>query len=484
MFKELIQAIHDNNVEVVNDFVRDHHDILTETDFDKLSPLHHACMLGKTEITRILLGEGGLVPNCQTVNGTTPLHFAARNGWKDCVQLLVEFKANLNTSDQRHWSPLHYACFAGHTEVVEMLVTNKANINMMTDEGYTPLHLSCYKGYIKIAELLISHEANVSLADKQGNTPLCLLPIISTDAAGDATSLSSNEPSSPQPSHQQQQKSSERRRNGESGGYDSVERSPKKRKASERSAHHPANKRVKEEYVEDERERKSKSEESGNGSVDEDLESNPDRSECFDLIMSQSSPPDVNKKIGNTNKALSGKWGWFLNDGNRNICKDILGKLRKKKDLYPDTFESPVTEEIAPGYFSRIKRPMDFKTLDDYLDNRKIYTLKEFVICGRQIWQNCFMYNRENGLYLVAKEYALIFENLVSKAAWGSASLTKENREKVLLSWNEFLQKMSPESLWAIANKSGLGDEQELDLAKNFDPIRVGFFQVPTRDLK
>lgn len=461
MFDKLIQAIHDDNADVINDYVRDNHDVLTQTDSDKLSPLHHACMLGKSEITRILLGEGGLVPNCQTVNGTTPLHFAARNGWKECVQLLIEFKATLNISDAHKWTPLHYACFAGHPEVVEMLVTNKANINMTTDEGYTPLHLCCYKGYVKIAEFLISHGANVSLTDKQGNTPLCLLPIES------ASAVESKAAPSPAPS---QQKSSERR------ATEGAEKSPRKRKSSEKSAaggSQPALKRVKEEEEEEEEDARRS-----------EWENDPNRAECFSLIISECNPADVSKKMNATNKVLSGKWNWFLSNENCEICLDIINKMRRRRELYPETFERPVTEDIAPNYFKFIKRPMDFMTLEDYLRKKKIFTLKEFVICGRQIWQNCFTYNVRNKIFDLGKEFALMFENYIARAAWGKVEATTDDINEVKYSWNGFLGDMSIKTLWEIANKSGLSDENELDIDKHLDKIRKGFFLVNTRDLK
>lgn len=459
MFDKLIQAIHNNNIDVVNEYVRDHTDILSQTDSDKLSPLHHACMIGNSEITRILLGDAALVPNCQTVNGTTPLHFAARNGQSECVKLLLQFRATVNICDSRKWSPLHYACFDGHFEVAKMLVENKANLNMTTDEGYTPLHLCCYKGYIKIAELLISHGANISLTDRQGNTPLCFLPIESENSAICCeTSENVNE------------------------------KSQKKRKGEKLTHQPPPPKRVKEEEEEKEEEKKEvKREDENNGVSERDvksesIESDPNRGEFFSLIMSSCCPPDVQDKMNSTNKILSNKFKWYLNNVNRDICKDIINKMRKKKELYPATFEKPVTEEIAPKYFDFIERPMDFETLSDYLAKQKIITLKEFVICGRQIWQNCFTYNVRTPLFDLGRNFALYFENSIAKAAWGQA--TEININDVMYSWNDFLGKFTNDTLVEIANKSGLGDEEELDITKNFDKIRKGFFLVNTRDLK
>ena len=45
----------------------------------------------------------------QTLKGVTPLMVAARGGHLDCVRLLLEFNADIETEDAEGWTALHYA---------------------------------------------------------------------------------------------------------------------------------------------------------------------------------------------------------------------------------------------------------------------------------------------------------------------------------------------------------------------------------------
>lgn len=57
--------------------------------------------------------------------------------------------------------------------------------------------------------------------------------------------------------------------------------------------------------------------------------------------------------------------------------KKLLEQIGNHKDSW--LFKEPVTEEIAPGYFSIIKNPMDLKTMAGKNKNRKYKSVKEFI---------------------------------------------------------------------------------------------------------
>ena len=104
--------------------------------------IHNASQLGKVKIVKQHLNAG------KDVN--------ARDGWKR--------------------TPLHYAAEEGHRPVVELLIKNGANVNLKDDEtdarGETPLHLAAAKGHVPVVELLIKNGANVNAKDADGGTPL------------------------------------------------------------------------------------------------------------------------------------------------------------------------------------------------------------------------------------------------------------------------------------------------------------------------
>ena len=63
--------------------------------------LHQAASGGKVEVLAYLLKRtGNAHVNCRANSGYTPLHLAASSGHKDCVRLLIEHGANINTVDE------------------------------------------------------------------------------------------------------------------------------------------------------------------------------------------------------------------------------------------------------------------------------------------------------------------------------------------------------------------------------------------------
>ena len=76
-----------------------------------------------------------------TSGGFAPLHFAARQGYMEVVQALVDGGADvnqLNPGDDS--SPMLVALINGHFDVAKYLLDNGADPNVMADNGVTPLY--------------------------------------------------------------------------------------------------------------------------------------------------------------------------------------------------------------------------------------------------------------------------------------------------------------------------------------------------------
>ena len=89
--------------------------------------------------------------------GLTLLHWAARRGWTDIVDLLItKYNCNVNSViDNYNWTPVYVASEFGHLNVVKSLYnTGKCDLFIKTKGGDTPLDTARQYGRHEIVEYL------------------------------------------------------------------------------------------------------------------------------------------------------------------------------------------------------------------------------------------------------------------------------------------------------------------------------------------
>ncbi|MCU0547580.1 MAG: ankyrin repeat domain-containing protein [Oscillatoriaceae cyanobacterium Prado104] len=177
-----------------------------------LTPLH---MAQSKAIAQILLAAGAKInikeDNAQYGKSTALLHNAAKIGFKELVQQLINNGANVVIRDSKQRTPLHYAATKevaallmldinardeyGNTplhravqdnrpEIVSFLIANGAELNVKNESentplhlsrsGNTPLHLAVQNNRPEIVSFLITNGAKVNVKNESGNTPLHL----------------------------------------------------------------------------------------------------------------------------------------------------------------------------------------------------------------------------------------------------------------------------------------------------------------------
>jgi hypothetical protein len=118
-------------------------------------------------------------------NGSTAEHWAAGGGHLECVSYLLNLRDIVNkvpNSTQSNVSeeipqaskklgrrrdgktPLHYAARNGHNEVIDLLLNryDAPSVDVCTGEGTTPLHMACYGGHpLTVKHLVQKHHANI-----------------------------------------------------------------------------------------------------------------------------------------------------------------------------------------------------------------------------------------------------------------------------------------------------------------------------------
>ena len=143
------------------------------------TPLHEAARLGRTDVMRMLLEEGGNqfsalgllleeegIPHSVDERGWRGrlLHSVDERGWSgpaDVVRMLLEARANPDAPNKFGLTPLHCAALGGHADVVRTLLEEGANPTATDALGRTPLRLAAWQDqfglpvrYAAVVELL------------------------------------------------------------------------------------------------------------------------------------------------------------------------------------------------------------------------------------------------------------------------------------------------------------------------------------------
>ncbi|RYP24493.1 hypothetical protein DL765_000513 [Monosporascus sp. GIB2] len=120
-----------------------------------------------------LLANGRRInPNCLDNGHRTPLSWAAENGCKTVVKLLLGARAEPDFPDKSGRTPLSWAAEHGCEIVVDLLKAG-ANPNSPDEHGKTPLAWASRRGQESVAaRLLATAGVDPNYQDKYGRTPL------------------------------------------------------------------------------------------------------------------------------------------------------------------------------------------------------------------------------------------------------------------------------------------------------------------------
>ncbi|PIO41247.1 hypothetical protein AB205_0164770 [Aquarana catesbeiana] len=111
-----------------------------------------------------------------------PLHYAAWQGKKEPMKLLLKSGSAVNIPSDEGQIPLHQAAQHGHYDVSEMLLQHQSNPCIMDISGKTPLDLACEFGRVGVVQLLLNSNMCAALlepkpgdsTDPNGTSPLHL----------------------------------------------------------------------------------------------------------------------------------------------------------------------------------------------------------------------------------------------------------------------------------------------------------------------
>ncbi len=115
------------------------------------------------------------VSTLSDTNGRVPLHYAARYGTEEIVEVVCKKSPDLNVRDNYNKTPLILAAEEGNLPVMKLLIKNGADPNLKDYEGYSVLHRAILGGQDEMVRWLLQHPTiNINARTNHGDTPLSL----------------------------------------------------------------------------------------------------------------------------------------------------------------------------------------------------------------------------------------------------------------------------------------------------------------------
>ncbi|XP_052869868.1 ankyrin repeat domain-containing protein 27-like [Anopheles cruzii] len=127
------------------------------TDAKNWTALHYAAANGHQNLLLLLL-HAGININSTSTDRHTSLHLACLNGHSGCVKALLYFSEHMriyvdvNAATEMGQTPLHYAARWGFLDIVETLLEYSANVEAVNKLGASPLK---YAHNVRIGRLLV-----------------------------------------------------------------------------------------------------------------------------------------------------------------------------------------------------------------------------------------------------------------------------------------------------------------------------------------
>ena len=130
----------------------------------------------KPKFCKILLAnQADKDPKNYAYNEETPLHIAAAKGFKEVVQVLLEFQVDKNMKNTNDKStPLHLAVRNGCFDVCKLLLEDNVDKDAKDKNEDTALHLAAKQGLMDICKELIQSGAEKFPRNKNGKSPFDL----------------------------------------------------------------------------------------------------------------------------------------------------------------------------------------------------------------------------------------------------------------------------------------------------------------------
>lgn len=141
-------------------------------DMDNYTPLIHATLKGSVDCIRVLLDDGGVAVQPESVSADLfPLSLASRTGHLDVVLLLLERGAQSVPNSNGEY-PAHLAAKEGHMEICRLLVRHGGWDVPDKYNEWTPLFHAARYGHANCIRVFLEAGCHFNAVDEIGNSPV------------------------------------------------------------------------------------------------------------------------------------------------------------------------------------------------------------------------------------------------------------------------------------------------------------------------
>lgn len=121
------------------------------------------------DVAVVLANAPGSKAEVRNAADESPLMLAALKGEMSLCQLLIKKGADVNKPG---WAPLHYAATNGHKDIMNLLLEENAYIDAASPNGTTPLMMAAHYSDASAVKLLLEAGADPTLKNHQGLTAM------------------------------------------------------------------------------------------------------------------------------------------------------------------------------------------------------------------------------------------------------------------------------------------------------------------------
>jgi ankyrin repeat protein len=143
----------------------------TITEEDLCEALLRASCHGYLDCVSKLL-ERGADPDCEDLDGDTPLMLASSNDHLGVAKLLIKSGCDVDVRSDRNRTALHMAVWNQRRRIVQLLLDARCDVNVRDRYGDTALMLCARRGYADIMKILLSAGCDANKASYEKETAL------------------------------------------------------------------------------------------------------------------------------------------------------------------------------------------------------------------------------------------------------------------------------------------------------------------------